>query len=582
MNQEELKEVFITEALEKHEEMDKALIVLEKEPRNLQSISEVFRVTHTLKANAAAMDFDGIAKISHLLEDIFGILKESTQSIPKDLFKDIFRASDVLKALILSIKSDKKVPYKGLVARLRVILRDFQEAPEEALEELIELPDSPSRDTPPLDGAPQVHNEVQVEEDILLEEAPETSPNISFSESITIPVKKLDALLNLVEELSIERDRVATVAEIKALNFESELSRLKRITSELQYSVMHARLVQINILFQKFHRIVRDVSSFEQKSVQLILKGGEVEIDRNILQIISDSLIHIVRNGISHGIESKEERIKAGKNPLGKLILEAKNEKDSVVLCVSDDGKGLDLDKIKKKIIEKKLLDPALLKTLPEKDIINYIFEPGFSSAESVSEISGRGVGMNVVKEVVHSVGGKIYIQTEFGKGTTFQLELPASMAVKPVLFFNTCDEQMGIAINYVEAVITKCSHEIYKAAKSHLTMYQDKNIPLVHLSNLMSWSESNQVGFQRSFLQQDIAIIIIISDGTNYLGLIVEQVLQHKDIIEKKLRAPVDRHPLLSGATILGNGKVSLILDAPSIINHVLKTSKKIKSYEY
>ena len=252
------------------------------------------------------------------------------------------------------------------------------------------------------------------------------------------------------------------------------------------------------------------------------------------------------------------------------------------MLCVSDDGRGLDLDKIKQKILEKKLLSPDILKTLPEREMINYIFEPGFSSADQVSEISGRGVGMNVVREVVHSVGGKIQILTQKGQGTTFQLELPASMAVKPILFFKINQEQMGIAINYVETVMTKNYQEIYRAAKTYLTTYQDKNIPLIHLSDLMEDKLEMNTLFDHESNQHSSAIIIIISDGTHYLGLIVDQVLQHKDIIEKKLKPPIDKHPLLSGATILGNGKVCLILDAPSIINYVLKTSTKIKSYEY
>ncbi|MDX2304345.1 MAG: chemotaxis protein CheA [Microscillaceae bacterium] len=588
MNQEELKEVFLSEALEKHEELDKFLIVLEKNPHDIQAIAEIFRITHTLKANAAAMDYEGISQIAHLLEDIFGLFKETHQALPPDLFKDIFRASDTLKALIISVKSRQKIHFKGLLARLKVILRNFKETPENPnptpSKEIVEseLSHENSTHLPDKVPDPSIPEEIEARDQIG-EKEHRTNSEIAFSESITIPVKKLDTLLNLVEELSIERDRVATLSEVKALNFDTELSRLQRITSELQYSVMHARLVQINMLFQKFHRIVRDVAAYEHKSVRLLLKGNEIEIDRNILQIISDSLIHIVRNGISHGIESQEERQKAGKPTTGTITLEAKNEKNSVCLRVSDDGKGIDIQRIKQKIIEKKLLSPETLATLPDKEIINYIFEAGFSSAETVSEISGRGVGMNVVREVIHAVGGKIFIETQPGKGTSFQLELPASMAVKPILFFISQDEQMGIAIHYVEAVISKAYQDIYRAANTYLTVYQDKNIPIIPLDHLLGWSTQKFDPRQKkNSAENPYAIVIIISDGTHYLGLMVDQVLQHKDIIEKKLKAPVDRHPFLSGATILGNGKVSLILDAPSIIHYVLKTSTKIKSYEY
>jgi two-component system chemotaxis sensor kinase CheA len=226
---------------------------------------------------------------------------------------------------------------------------------------------------------------------------------ISFSDLVQVPVKKLDNLLNLVSELTIERDRLIAIHAGKLSK--NEYSRLQRISSDLQYSVMDVRLVQVGFLFNKFHRVVRDAAALENKKVALKLEGTDTEIDRNILQIISDSLIHLIRNSVGHGIEIPADRKKVGKAEMGTLVLRASNENDSVIIEIQDDGKGIDHTFIKRKAIEKGLVSKEAASHLSEMECIMFIFEPGFSSADQVTAISGRGVGMDVVKKPLMLLG---------------------------------------------------------------------------------------------------------------------------------------------------------------------------------
>ena len=251
---------------------------------------------------------------------------------------------------------------------------------------------------------------------------------------VQVPVEKLDNLLNLVGELIIERDRLITTHEANVSR--NEFNSLKRVSSDLQYSVMDVRLVQVGFLFNKFHRVVRDAASTEKKQVDLVIEGSETEIDRNILQIISDSLIHLIRNAIGHGIESEVDRKGNGKAAIGKLTLSARNESEGVIIDIKDDGKGIDVEKIKKKVAQKGWVESSVLDKMTQEEIISFIFEPGFSTNDAVNSMSGRGVGMDVVKKAIDSVGGNIKVQTEAGKGSVFSLILPSSMAVKSTLLF--------------------------------------------------------------------------------------------------------------------------------------------------
>lgn len=576
---EELKNIFLAEAYQQREQLNQLFTSLEKNPQDVTIIEAIFRLMHTLKANASAMGFEPIAEMAHLLEDIFSTVKKNTQKLNTQIFNDLFRANDKIGELIDAIQTQAAVNYKGLAIRLKVILRELQQSSEKQTQPPVETIEQPESHTATSENASVSITEKtsqEKESTTLLQgkttHKPATMHSSLPTEMITVSVKKLDNLLNLVEELSIEKDYMLALAEDEESHIlKGKLSRLQRITSDLQYSVMGVRLVPINILFQKFHRIVRDISQLEQKKVDLVLEGTEIEIDRNIVQTMSDALVHLVRNAISHGIESPEERKQKGKRPEGTVLLKASAEKNTVTIEVSDDGKGIEVDKIKAKIIEKKLLPLQAVNALSEEEIINFIFEAGFSSAEKVTEVSGRGVGMDVVKRTMESVGGKIRIVTQPNEGTRICLHLPASMAVKPVLLFEICHQVFAIPIHYTETVITKTVEQLFPAGTGLVTIHLDKTVPVVFLKDLLQKENLGSRNFIRqkeNILPHEKVFLVIIHDGVRKVGLVVDRLLHQKEIIEKQLKPPLKEIMFVSGATIMGDGSVCLVIDVPSIFN--------------
>lgn len=572
MKDNELKAIFLAEALTNQEELNRLFTQLEKNHQDQQAIGAIFRITHTLKANAAAMGYDAISDISHILEDIFSIMKSNKVTVGDQVFNDLFRANDKLGALIDSIKTEKRVSHRGLMTRLKVILRDLSE------QQTNESSEAPSGDesTPDVD-ADQATTLAEEEAQILeIEEEDIGTSKVSFSDFVQVPIEKLDQLLNLVSELAIERDRMITAQlKINGSRSSNEFAGLYRISADLQYAVMSVRLVKVNVLFNKFHRIVRDVANFESKKVDLVLAGTDIEIDRNVLQTISESMIHLVRNGISHGLETEVERAESGKTAIGTLKLSARNDKDAIAIEVRDDGKGIDPEMIKRKALEKGMATLEQLEATPDRELLQYIFKAGFSSKEQVTEVSGRGVGMDVVKRSIESIGGNIRIDTELGKGTTFTLLLPASMAVKKVLLFEVGASTFAIPLLYIESVIQMHKEEVRKMAKGLIGTFSGSTLSLIFLSDLFNKGgvSAEEHSFHKSYDQlapnSQFHVVLITLDGKT-IGLVVDRLIQQKEIIEKPLQQPIGQTQFINGASILGDGSICLILDIPAIVRQL------------
>ncbi|HEX8530866.1 MAG TPA: chemotaxis protein CheA [Cytophagales bacterium] len=627
--EDEIKEIFLAESLEQVEELNKLFTELEKNHASKRAINAIFRITHTLKANAAGMGFDDIAGMAHVLEDIFSEIKNNRLVINTALFNDLFRANDTLAAMIGGVKTGgASVKFRGIKTKLEVVLRntrsDQAAAPTEKTPDVSDpahptpaAPQTPAQ--PPVgDGLPVAEvppaprNPVAVEPETLKEvahvalsvaettdvappaeeEAEETAPDheeaenrITLSDNIHIPIRKLDNLLNLVGELLIERDRMIAVSGEHGRTRNNEFARLQRITSELQYSVMDVRLVQVDVLFSKFHRIVRDVAALEGKQVDLVLEGTQNEIDRTILQIISDSLIHLVRNAISHGIETPEKRQLAGKPAAGTVRLSARSEKDAVFIDITDDGKGIDAAVIRRKAVEKGIVKAEVAAQLAEEDVIGLIFEPGFSSAETVTAVSGRGVGMDVVRRSLDTIGGLIEVRSAVGQGTTMSLRLPSSMAVKGALLFELGPAAFAMPLAHTRAVISVPKGQIHKLGNGLVATHLGKNIPVVFLNDLFGLgSIQESIGDGRmhqtfNAMRGEAKLnVIVVTFNNREIGFVVDKLLQQKEIVEKPIGPPLDNIKFISGATILGNGSVCLVLDAPAIIHFLFRNTKMAK----
>lgn len=611
--EEEYREMFLSEALDNYEQLNKLFTSLEKDVNDMNAIDSIFRITHTLKGNAMGMGFDKIAELSHIIEDIFSEVKQGAIKLDDNIFNSLFKANDKLGELIDSIKTDKKVSYKGIKTKLEVLLRksleqsdqksasteketanDIADEKVDKKEELETENESEGANAPIDEVIEEVVESVRQEEEIVIdedieileEEEEDEQPKIAFSDLVQVPIRKLDSLMNQVGQLIIERDRL--IAMNSSGRSSSEFSSLQRITSELQYSVMDVRLVQVGFLFNKFHRIVRDVANIESKNVRLELKGTDIEIDRNILKIMSDSLVHLVRNAVSHGIESKEERKKRKKKAEGVITLNAKNEKDNVIIEVSDDGNGIEIEVIRNKIVEKGMLNKDMATQLSDNEVLMYIFEPGFSNAEKITEVSGRGVGMDVVKRATESIGGQITVDTEVGKGSTIRLLLPSSMAVKGALLFELQKQEYAFALSYTEAVVSLYKKDIHKLNNGLMAKYLDQTISVVFLKDLFSLKNLDDVVndgvFHNTYNEIDVNLkldVIVVSYSGYLIGVVVDKLLQQKEIVEKTLEKPLENVKLLSGTTILGNGNVCLVVDVSSIGELLYKRSQKKKPLE-
>lgn len=639
--EQEYKDMFYAESFENYEELNRLFITLEKNNSDKKAIDSIFRITHTLKGNAMGLGFSDIADLAHVMEDVFSHIKNGTITLDNDLFTNLFKANDKLGDLIDALKNPRRVSYKGIRTKLEVFLKNNEpenvseetEATEIIVEEIpvvetitekpqdieagnnAEYPideenpenvqstieevsntseendDTTSENESEEIAETDLNSEVSdfsVEEDLDLEEEEEEEEEeeqtelkskISFSDQVQIPVHKLDNLLNLVGELIIEKDGLVAKS-VEGGKRGTEYSRLHRITSDLQYAVMDVRLVQVGFMFNKFHRIVRDVANIESKDVNLILQGTEIEIDRNIIKIMSDSLVHLVRNAVSHGVESPQDRIARGKSSEGNITLSATNEKDTVIIKVSDDGAGIDHVRIRQKAIEKGIISKEFAAQMSKEDIYMLIFEPGFSNADKITEVSGRGVGMDVVKRATESIGGKIAVDTVLGEGTTVTLSLPSSMAVKGALLFEMEQQEYAVPLSYTEAVVSLRKPDIHKINSGLMANYLNKTISIVFLKDLYKLEKLSSIkdsgvlheSYNRLEDNNQKLDVLVTSYGGKYVGFVVDKLLQQKEIVEKTLASPLDHIELYSGATILGNGNVCLVLDIATILRSLFK----------
>ncbi|MCC3156795.1 chemotaxis protein CheA [Hymenobacter sp. 15J16-1T3B] len=531
--EQEYRELFMAEALEAYDAMSQHMSVLEKRPEDEAALNEVFRLLHNLKANARAMGHDAIGEVAHRMETIFGQIRSKERPFAGSMVPVLFSGIDVLGGMIRAVGANQE-----LTENVPLI---------ENLDRVIE------GEEPVL-----VDDESGTEED--------ATRKLELSDLVYIPIKKLDHLLNLVGELIIDRDRVLTLAqEIGDTTLQSVTAHLSRLADDLQYSVMDARLVGVGTLFNKFPRVVRDVATAEQKQVELTISGQDIQIDRNILQIITDSLLHLVRNAIGHGIETPGERVKAGKPEIGQLTLSAQTDRDNVLIRISDDGRGVDVERVRRKAVERGLLSRDAASRLNETEVHNLLFEAGFSTAEQVTEISGRGVGLDVVKLAIDSLGGQLRVDSRLGQGTTFTLVLPTSIAVKGALLFELDGHPYALPLMHTDSVVSLQPEKLHVVGGTLLAKVLTENIPVVRLADLLADNDDALPLANRAALVGAQDIIITNYNGRK-LGLIVDRFLRQQDIVIKPVSQPLDMIDLFGGVTLLGSGQVCLVLDVPAI----------------
>jgi len=329
------------------------------------------------------------------------------------------------------------------------------------------------------------------------------------------------------------------------------------------------RLVGAGVLLNKFPRVVRDVAAAESKQVELSLAGQDVQIDRNVLQLITDALLHIVRNAVSHGLENPEDRRAANKPAVGQLTISALTERDDVLIQVQDDGRGINTEAVRQKAVRKGMLTAEAAAVLDEQQVWALLFEPGFSMADKITDISGRGVGLDVVKLAIDSLGGRLRVHSELGKGTTFTLVLPTSIAVKGALLIELDERAYAVPLLHTDTVLALASDQVFVVGGLLMTRIQDENVPLVPLRQLL-YAEGEEPLPQatRADLPTDGTLqqVLVVSYNNRRLGIIIDRFLRQQNIVIKSLSKPLDTIDLFGGVTLLGSGQLCLVLDVPAL----------------
>jgi two-component system, chemotaxis family, sensor kinase CheA len=388
--------------------------------------------------------------------------------------------------------------------------------------------------------------------------------------TLRVDAGRIDTVMNLVGELIIGKSMLhRTIAEFEQRHskdplrgkFSDALAFQSRVLGELQKSVMKIRMVPVEQLFRRFPRVVRDVAKMRNKDIALEVAGQNTDLDKGILDALAEPLAHLVRNAADHGIESAAEREAAGKPPRGTVRLNAYHEGDQVVIEVSDDGHGLDSEKIVRRSIERGILTPAEAARLNEAETFQLIFAPGLSTADEVTEISGRGVGLDVVKTALDNLKGTVEIESDLGQGATFRLMLPLTLASIQALLFRVAGRLYAVPLAAVVEITRITVDDIHRVEAHEVFQLRDQVLPLVRLDHLSQGAANEQS--RRVF-------VIIIGAGSRKFGLAVDSLMGEEELVIKALEDRLVSSPLVSGASILGDGTVVLILNVPAVVSHL------------
>ncbi len=512
------REMFVQEALEHVESLNQHLLKFEEEPNVREHVDVLFRSAHTLKGMAATMGYDQIREICRTIEEIFDKFRQGEKTITPELGNVIFYGIDILKQLVHD--ETKKID----------------------LDEFLHCVQNPS--------------EIKQNND----ESDTTLALQVKSPTVRVRMQDLDALVNLVGEMMISKMRLEQIMHAHDSDEGREiLMTLGRLITDIQYQTMKIRLVPIDQVFNRFSRMIRDVSASLGKEVKLEVNDSGIELDRTVLDAITDPLLHMLRNAVDHGLETPYERKEKGKPETGIIRLSANRVGDRVEIKVEDDGNGIDLEAIKLKALEKQIVTSEELSHMSDEEIIGLVGTPGLSTAKAVTDISGRGVGMDVVMTQVKNVGGQVKIQTEKGRGTSILLTIPMSLAIIGGLLVHISDQKYILPLSSISTTITINKNEIKNVHGHEMITLRDKIVPIIRASEILGLvSTSDDTNSQ-------VNIVVIDKDGKSY-GLIVDSLDREQEVVIKRLNGVSNSMNTFSDATILPDGKVALILE-PSLL---------------
>jgi two-component system chemotaxis sensor kinase CheA len=591
LNDPEMKEIFesfVVETNEILEKLDIDLVEMEKTPKDSDMLNSVFRAFHTIKGTSGFLGLEKLQRLTHVCEDILNKLRKGEAELNSELMDAILAGYDNIKELVAWIEQNKNedVDVENTIKILRVQLDIIENktsdsapaAAEPTFDEMIQMElearqkaeaqkvneaepiKEPAQETPKKKKA---EKKVEKEQD-------DNSSSKKEDTSIRVDVERLEQLLNIVSELVLGRNQLLQVnSEIAELHEGTQLAKsvadaskqIDLMTNELQLVVMKTRMVKIGKVFNRFPRLVRDLSKEMNKQIRLVINGEETELDKTLIEEINDPLVHLVRNSIDHGIESPEERKKIGKDPVGTITLSAVHEGNDIIISIEDDGKGIDPEFIKQKAISKGLITEAKAKEMSVQEAYNIIFLPGFSTAAKVTNISGRGVGMDVVRTNVAKLRGIISVESNPGKGTKMIVKLPLTLAIISGMVVRAGKEKYVIPLSSVIEVIREHVDNISTINGNEVVRVRELVLPLVDIDNLLDQKmerDENKVW----------QYIVLVGVAEKKFGIKVDELIGQKEIVIKTLGDYLGRIKGIAGSTIMGDGTVVMILDLSELIN--------------
>ena len=393
-----------------------------------------------------------------------------------------------------------------------------------------------------------------------------TKPGKPVGHTVRVDIEKLDVLMNLVSELIIAKNGLVSASaseegENNTINqsFNEQIEYLERVTTNLHESVMKVRMMPIESVVSRFPRMIRDLSRKLNKKMELYMSGEDTELDRTVIDEIGDPLMHLLRNSADHGLESAEIRKERGKSEVGSIFLDAYQDGNNVVIEVRDDGNGIDIEKVKSKAIEKGTITPEQAETMTDKEVIDLLFKPSFSTSEKVTDVSGRGVGLDVVKSKIEALGGDVEVKTTYGEGSTFIIRLPLTLAIIQALMVKLGEEKYAISLGSIQTIEDIPVTDIKYVHAKEVINLRGNVIPLIRLRNVLDVPGEAQ--------EQDTITVVIVSKGDKQAGLVVDSLIGQMEIVIKSLGKYININKMISGATILGDGSVALIIDANTLV---------------
>jgi two-component system, chemotaxis family, sensor kinase CheA len=602
---------FLTETNENIGIVDASLVVLEQDPSDESQIDNIFRLVHTIKGTCGFLGLPRLEAVAHAGENVLGKIRDRELTVTSDVVTIILEAMDVIKDILAVIEDTEGEPEGNdadLIRRLNdvafgpaevkveeaapVVEEDTRGMATEAeLEAAFLAADGPDEVSDTADmkelhpaetsldeleaafnAAPGPDEEVKAPEPVKSVAKPDkdAAPKESSiaNQSIRVNVDMLENLMTMVSELVLTRNQLLQMVRGKDDNeFTVPLQRLSHVTTELQEGLMKTRMQPIGNAWSKLPRIVRDLSHELEKKIDLVMHGAETELDRQVLELIKDPLTHMVRNSADHGLEIPADRTAAGKKPVGKIVLDAYHEGGHIIVTITDDGRGLNAEKIKTKVLENGLATEAELDAMSSQQIQNFIMRPGFSTAEKVTNVSGRGVGMDVVRSNIEKIGGTIALKSEEGNGSTFTIKIPLTLAIVSALIVECCSERFAIpqtsVVELVRASTDKdADNTIEMVNDSPVLRLRDHLLPLVHLNDILRLETAADEVADQSEIKGPEEFVVVTQVGQYTFGIVVDRVFDTEEIVVKPI-APILKHlSIFSGNTILGDGSVIMILD--------------------